>query len=324
MDCKKAQSILSTYLDKKVSEKDKDLVELHLRDCEDCRSFLADLKDTIKLTGSLQPMQPPAHMLEDIEKAIAKLPEKKTFFSLPLWFRVPIEVASTAAVLVLILFVTRSLVLREFAAQPKDDVLSRWVPGYNTAPVVTEQTGQPAPVEESKGIENNAVTQADKANNDMDLSSSAEKQETAAGEAKLKVQELNQAPVAWEKEMSAPKAVPTQVTVRKADTMFGEQDIIAPEYNINIELGDLSKGVNELTAQVYNFNGTFIGQPEATNENTTHKEMNFKIPRDKYYQFVWNVEKIGTVKNINPLGGDKPNIVEQITVHLSIDLVSQK
>lgn len=340
MDCKKAQALLSTYLDKKLAEKDKDFLELHLRDCDNCRLFLANLEETVNLVSNLEEVEPPANLLADIEKEIQQIPPKKSFFTGPIWMRVPVEILATTAVLVLVFVATRSIMMEQFS-QPADDLQSRWQAENKTA-VAPQETAVPSapetpapsvetavPAEESKEIYDNVVSKVRSAYKDMGVSPSQVTEDKmlqgqTAGEAEGKLKKAGtyagEEPKAWEKEVIAPTVVPGKTEA------FNKAGQIAGEYNINVELADLSRGVDELTTQVHNYNGSFIEQQPAvqTKEKATHKEMNFRIPRANYYQFIWNIEQVGTIKKIAPVTTGRLSESDFVTVHLSIDLISTK
>ncbi len=332
MDCKRARDLLSSYMDKKISERDKDLLELHLRDCEDCQEFLQDLRKAVKLVESLEDVQPPADLLADIQESIQKVPEKKGFFQRPLWVRIPVEAFGTVMVVLVIFFFGRFLMQRDVVVvgdvslQKDKEISSRWLPDES----IQDVRERPSEVSEESQEIYEVVERVRKAYRELGISpSEGEYKETELEEAdevkkKEEIKAYSTQPnpvVSWESH-SARKAI-----VTKRAVSIAKPEKLMREYNINIEVEDLSGGVNELITQVYKHKGVFITPPEAgkdLREQASKKQMIFKIPAEKHYQFMWNLEKVGVIKKITAAGGIKRGKEGFITVRLMIDVVSGK
>lgn len=332
MDCKKVRDMLSSYMDKKISERDKDLLELHLRDCNNCQEFLQDLRDTVKLVSSLENVQPPPDLLADIQESIQKLPEKKSFFQRPLWVRIPVEAFGTVMVVLIVFFFGRYLMQRDVVVvgdvslQKDKEVSSRWMPDEIIPDV---KKSPPETSEESQEIYE-VVEKVRKAYRDLGISpSEGEDKQTELKEVdevkkkdEVKVYSTQLEPVVSWKGHSDRKAV-----VAKRAMSSAKPGKLMHEYNIDIEVENLSKGVNELTTQVYKHKGVFITPPETGKdlaEQATKKQMIFKIPAQNHYQFMWNLERVGVIKKITTAGGVKIGKEGFVTVHLMIDVVSKE
>ncbi len=325
MDCKKSQALLSSYIDKKISIKEKDLLELHLRDCEVCQDFFKDLKDTIKLINSLEEVKLPPDLFGDIQKEIEKLPEAKGFFQKPLWVRIPIEVLGTATVMLIIFFLSRSLIqfktpeVKDVFVQKETEISSRWMSQEGSSTVI-DTPEKPASVLKDDNQMNSLIEKERKMYREEDAPVRDETVDKKDLKEPGKIQQrqiasyFNEPPDAWEKSEKVSPAVTKKSDIKNKDGK------IRNEYDISIQVDNLYDGINELTTQVHNHKGNFINPPavmKATGEEDEQKEIIFKIPRENYYQFIWNLEKIGIMKEIIPVGSDKIGI-QDVTVHLKI------
>ena len=53
--CRQAVALMSDYLDGRLSERDRQRLELHLGDCDGCTEYLAQLRATIDALGHAEP-----------------------------------------------------------------------------------------------------------------------------------------------------------------------------------------------------------------------------------------------------------------------------
>ena len=99
------------------------------------------------------------------------------------------------------------------------------------------------------------------------------------------------------------------------------------EYDISIEVENLSNGINELTTQVYKNKGVFItsvGGDNIPGEQADKKQMIFKIPTANHYRFMWNLERVGIIKKIIPGGGVKRGTDGFIMIRLMVNVIPGK
>ena len=99
---------------------------------------------------------------------------------------------------------------------------------------------------------------------------------------------------------------------------------IMQQYNITIQLKNLYDGIDKLTTHIHNCKGKFITPPDEKKElkeQERQKEIVFKIPRENYYQFMWNLDEIGTIKENIPIGDGKISR-NDVTVNLKISVFS--
>ena len=55
MKCRDVVELMTDYLEGAMSERDRRRFEAHIADCAGCREYLAQMRETIKLTGQLAP-----------------------------------------------------------------------------------------------------------------------------------------------------------------------------------------------------------------------------------------------------------------------------
>ncbi|MFH1783575.1 MAG: zf-HC2 domain-containing protein [bacterium] len=330
MDCKAAQKLLSSYMDKKVSEKEKDLLELHLRECKTCQEFFEEFKKTISMVESLGEMEVPTDFIEEIEREIKNVPRRKSFAERPLWFRMPVEALGTVLAVVII-FVLGSLFIRGKAPAPgdvslqKDDkISSRWMPDERVRALpggAKNLSSTPEQADELYGV----VNKIREAYSDMGVSFSEEEADKKQMEREKKAEEKAivdsfkqpTPPSSWSKTKEAPAKRAGKVTAFQQ-----EPSEIMRRYNITMKVDDLSGGMNELIQQVHSHGGKFITSPEtaALAAKTTGKNlMLFNIPKDDYYKFIWNIEKVGSIEKIVPSGGRVFTGDKFVTVELTME-----
>ena len=114
MECKQIQAMLTPYLEGLVSPDEKQLVEQHLASCTQCTDAIEDLKKTAGLLRNLEEVEPPPWFTQKVMARVREEAEKKNvgvlerlFF--PLRVKVPIQALATAMIVVLALYVFRSV-----------------------------------------------------------------------------------------------------------------------------------------------------------------------------------------------------------------------
>ncbi len=72
MQCKEAQNRSSAYLDGELGDEQSSAVRGHLRQCQTCESLFEEESAFIELASSLDPLEPPDRVWEQISKRIAE------------------------------------------------------------------------------------------------------------------------------------------------------------------------------------------------------------------------------------------------------------
>jgi predicted anti-sigma-YlaC factor YlaD len=104
--CQEIRQRLSAYQDREVSQPQRDNIEAHLHNCDPCRKYLADLRQTYKLINSLPRIKPDPMFTRRIMNSVVNT---------SLWNRLPgkplklIPVPSVAAVMIIVGLLTGTL-----------------------------------------------------------------------------------------------------------------------------------------------------------------------------------------------------------------------
>ena len=67
MNCKEVIDALSDYLANELPAEDAGRVRMHLRQCSNCKAFLASLRTTIKWTHDLKTEDPPIDVVNSVQ-----------------------------------------------------------------------------------------------------------------------------------------------------------------------------------------------------------------------------------------------------------------
>ena len=102
MECKDVQKKLAAYMEGAVSPNDRKDIDNHLKECQQCSQYLADLRKTLSYVDTLEQIESPTWLTKEVMKRVRteakpKRSILKTLF-LPLHVKLPIE----AAVLILV------------------------------------------------------------------------------------------------------------------------------------------------------------------------------------------------------------------------------
>ena len=81
MDCKKAQKLMSAYVDDMLETAEKSAFEAHMKDCENCRRELELLKSTVAALSDLKLAAPENFTDEVREKLKSAVPQKRRTFA---------------------------------------------------------------------------------------------------------------------------------------------------------------------------------------------------------------------------------------------------
>jgi predicted anti-sigma-YlaC factor YlaD len=66
MVCQEAVELVSDYLEGSLKRRERRRFESHLRDCPNCAGYLAQIRITIRLTGTIEPEELTAEAREDL------------------------------------------------------------------------------------------------------------------------------------------------------------------------------------------------------------------------------------------------------------------
>jgi anti-sigma factor RsiW len=64
--CREAVALIADYLDDALPPRDRERLERHLAGCPHCGEYLAQLRATIAATGSVDPVELPDEMVDDL------------------------------------------------------------------------------------------------------------------------------------------------------------------------------------------------------------------------------------------------------------------
>ncbi|UCF86963.1 MAG: DUF2275 domain-containing protein [Nitrospiraceae bacterium] len=128
MECRSIGEKLSAYIEDHLSSEEKLQIKEHLETCRHCRISLNDLKKTMEYTRGLEEMEPPAWLAQKVMNKIREeAGQKKGFlrrFFFPFHIKVPLEVAAMIAIVVVAVYVYKTLQPGEMLKEiPADQVL---------------------------------------------------------------------------------------------------------------------------------------------------------------------------------------------------------
>jgi predicted anti-sigma-YlaC factor YlaD len=66
MPCQQLVEVITDYLENALAERDRCRFEAHLAECEACRDYLEQFRQTIALAGRVQPERLPPRMREEL------------------------------------------------------------------------------------------------------------------------------------------------------------------------------------------------------------------------------------------------------------------
>jgi hypothetical protein len=129
MKCHSIGEKLSAYIENHLSSEERVQIEEHLGTCRHCRASLEDLKKTMEFTREIEEVEPPPWLTQKVMNKIRDESQGKgilqRLFS-PLHIKVPLEAAAMIAIVVVAVYVYKTLqpegVLKK---KPADPVLSQ-------------------------------------------------------------------------------------------------------------------------------------------------------------------------------------------------------
>jgi len=99
MECHDIQEKISAYIEGLASHEEKSMIEEHLKSCQECKTFLADLKKTVSYVKTLEDIEPTAWLSQKIMTRVREeaVPKEgfihKLFY--PLHIKLPVQAIAT-------------------------------------------------------------------------------------------------------------------------------------------------------------------------------------------------------------------------------------
>lgn len=141
--CHDIQKLLPLYEEGLLSDAERQAVDGHLAQCEDCRREMAFLQKADQIVKNLSSVEEPSWFQQKIMTRVREEAGKKSFWQkwhFPLGFRIPVQIAATIVIAVLAVYIYRS----------GADQLQRILPGA-PVPAIKDQVQQtPAPTSAPK------------------------------------------------------------------------------------------------------------------------------------------------------------------------------
>jgi hypothetical protein len=113
MECSRIRDKLSDYIDRELSDQEINLIEAHLRSCEECTRALADLRTAVVVTQGLGEVEPPSWLAQKVMNRVREEGGQKRgliqklFF--PVHIKAPLEVFAAIAVVVTAFYIFRTV-----------------------------------------------------------------------------------------------------------------------------------------------------------------------------------------------------------------------
>jgi len=113
MDCSNTRKIIAEFIEGSSPPGQLVQIEEHLRSCEQCRLYAAELKKTIETVQGLDEIEPPADLTAKVMRKIrAEAPPQKSWierFFFPLHIKLPIEAMATLLITVAAILVYKNM-----------------------------------------------------------------------------------------------------------------------------------------------------------------------------------------------------------------------
>lgn len=148
MDCGKIRKDLHAYIGEMVTAEEKAKIEEHLASCPDCRTALAELKQTLQFLENLDEVEPPAWLTQKVMARVrAEHPAKEGFFT-RLFGWIPTHLPATA-VATLVIAVTAVILMKSMEPKLQESLPTsvpapQMIPAERPAPATVTP---PAPAE---------------------------------------------------------------------------------------------------------------------------------------------------------------------------------
>ena len=94
MDHSRAQDRLGDYLDGELTGAELEEIEQHLETCEECRTELASLRETLSMLSGLKKLDPAPDFLQQVNQKIRRRTKSPFDFSFGLDRKIPFEAVS--------------------------------------------------------------------------------------------------------------------------------------------------------------------------------------------------------------------------------------
>jgi hypothetical protein len=157
-DCKHIQEMFPAFLEGVVSPEEKRLIHEHLATCQRCSTALEHLRKTQKLVQNLEEVETPPWFAQKIMARVREEAEQKkrgvfgTLFY-PLHVKVPIQALASVLIVVLALYVYRSVEPEMKVGQPPSEVARPEVAvPKNEAQQEHGRAGAGSPTQENKAV----------------------------------------------------------------------------------------------------------------------------------------------------------------------------
>ena len=155
MECKQIQDLLPAFLEGALSSFEKRLVDEHLATCKRCTAALEDQKKSTLLVQGLDEVEPPPWFTQKVMSRVREEAGRKkgdVFHRLfyPLRVKIPIQALASALIVVLALYVYRSVEPEMKVVQAPSEIASRGSVPENQLQQQHDKAGPSASIAENK------------------------------------------------------------------------------------------------------------------------------------------------------------------------------
>lgn len=310
MDCRNARKIIPEHIEGNSPPEQRAMIEEHLRYCEQCMLYAAELKKTIVTLKGLDEIEPPAWLTAKVMKKIREKASsrkrwlEKLFF--PLHIKLPLEAFATLLITVAAIFIFKNMGpgLQKMEVQPQ-------------APVMKIM-----PAESEKEIQKKGVQQPQRLREEAkhkDSALSTELREITPLKEKKPLDQLEQAapapaaspaPVSSFAPSAAPSSATRQIETGKASGMAARDEAMqraapaAPRSELFAEkkvdgLTTLTlkvKAPDAAKKEIEAYIARIIGELKTIEQSESRIVITVKLDPAKTNKFLSHLNSLGTIK----------------------------
>ncbi|MBI5634847.1 MAG: DUF2275 domain-containing protein [Nitrospirae bacterium] len=305
MDCKDVRKILSEHIEGN-SPSGQALIEEHLRSCQQCRLYAADIKMTIKTLQGLDEIEPPAWLTAKVMNNIRSeaRPKKgwREWLFFPLHIKLPLEAFAAILITVAAIFIYKNMgpELQKMEVQPQ-------------APAIRSMPAEPEKDMQKPEIQKKSIQQPQR------LQEEAKHKDSAAGRETHEVTTLKeerpverpaQAPASSYAPSPAPSSGAPQIETGKAAGMAARDETMqraapaAPRFErfaekkvdahttLTLTVKALDTAIKEIEAYIAKSNG----EVKIIEQSESHIIITIKLDTSKIQKFLDHLGSLGTIK----------------------------
>jgi hypothetical protein len=310
MKCSEVEMHLSEYIDDEISPSARSLMKMHLAGCRQCREKLESLKSMTDQLGQIPRAAAPPDFINRLNERLDKeTPVKKlrNLFLVPLKIKLPLELATAAALGILIFFIVQPPVQQPVTFKNEVDK------NYSLVEKQKVQTGKKQPTqplgrlpEKKPAFQPKAETLKDDAAPsppmpyEQNLEIRDAKGKTAQpGEQMLAKSTVAESEIENVKENTAPPPILISLIIPAESKIPAARQKSAEAPVDRMEKSSKAQSIEQKIVQMLDSMGGKVVAMERNDEGQP-LSANIEIPASKYSQFIDQILQIGKIESPQP------------------------